>query len=67
MKHLKFSLSFGSGRQSAAKLATFMADFDMFQIEITKNYTATEWREDIKRVNFKIYEKKMIEYLFYFD
>jgi len=28
----------------------------MFQIEITKNYTATEWREDIKKVNFKIYE-----------
>jgi dynein heavy chain len=51
----------GSGRQSAAKLATFMADFDMFQIEITKNYTATEWREDIKRVNFKIYEKKNSE------
>jgi dynein heavy chain len=38
-----FSLGIGgSGRQSAAKLATFMADFDMFQIEITKNYTATE-------------------------
>ena len=35
-----------------------MADFDMFQIEITKNYTATEWREDIKKVHFKIYEKK---------
>jgi dynein heavy chain len=57
-----FSLGIGgSGRQSAAKLATFMADFDMFQIEITKNYTATEWREDIKRVNFKIYEKKNSE------
>lgn len=40
----------GSGRQSAVKLATFMADFDMFMIEITKNYTATEWREDVKKV-----------------
>lgn len=27
-----------------------MADFDMFMIEITKNYTATEWREDVKKV-----------------
>ena len=30
-----------------------MADFDMFQIEITKNYTMNEWREDIKRVILK--------------
>lgn len=40
----------GSGRQSAAKLSTFMADYDLFQIEITKNYTTVEWREDLKRV-----------------
>ncbi|XP_055941760.1 dynein axonemal heavy chain 3-like [Argiope bruennichi] len=40
----------GSGRQSAAKLATFMAGFETFQIEITKNYTIVEWRDDIKKV-----------------
>ncbi|XP_078610604.1 dynein axonemal heavy chain 3-like isoform X1 [Branchiostoma floridae x Branchiostoma japonicum] len=43
----------GSGRQSATKLATFMQDFDLFQIEITKNYTNSEWREDVKKVLLK--------------
>lgn len=27
-----------------------MADYDLFMIEITKNYTVNEWREDIKKV-----------------
>ena len=40
----------GSGRQSACKLATFMADYDIFQIEITRTYSVAEWREDIKKV-----------------
>jgi dynein heavy chain len=40
----------GSGRQSSAKLASFIADYDTFQIEITKNYGKNEWRDDIKKV-----------------
>ena len=42
----------GSGRQSLGKLATFMEEFDIFQIEISKNYGQTEWKEDLKKVLF---------------
>jgi dynein heavy chain len=38
----------GSGRQSVTRLASFICDSDVFQIEISKNYTVTEWREDLK-------------------
>ncbi|XP_052628381.1 dynein axonemal heavy chain 3 [Harpia harpyja] len=43
----------GSGRQSAAKLATYMNAFELFQIEITKSYGVNEWKEDVKRVMLK--------------
>lgn len=38
----------GSGRQSLSRLASKMADFDVYQVEIKKNYRTQEWREDIK-------------------
>lgn len=40
----------GSGRQSSSKLATFMNDYEIFQIEITKTYSFTEWRDDIMKI-----------------
>ncbi|XP_076448252.1 dynein axonemal heavy chain 3-like [Babylonia areolata] len=40
----------GSGRQSTTRLAAFISDFQLFQIEITKNYTTTEWRDDLRRM-----------------
>ncbi|KAM9012434.1 dynein axonemal heavy chain 3 [Ara ararauna] len=43
----------GSGRQSATKLATFMNSFELFQIEITKSYGVSEWKDDVKRVMLK--------------
>ena len=38
----------GSGRQSVSRLATYMARYDLNQIEIAKNYRQTERREDLK-------------------
>ncbi|XP_053154302.1 dynein axonemal heavy chain 1 isoform X2 [Hemicordylus capensis] len=43
----------GSGRQSLTKLASHIADYECFQIELSKNYGITEWRDDIKKIMLK--------------
>jgi dynein heavy chain len=47
----------GSGRQSLTKLASRLADFDNYQIEIKKNYRMQEWREDMKDLMRQIASK----------
>ncbi|XP_019505362.1 PREDICTED: dynein heavy chain 3, axonemal [Hipposideros armiger] len=44
----------GSGRQSASKLSAFMNAYELYQIEITKSYSGSEWREDLKKVMLQV-------------
>jgi dynein heavy chain len=38
----------GSGRKSLTCLATFIASYDNFQIEIAKGYDFKAWRDDMR-------------------
>jgi dynein heavy chain len=40
----------GSGRQSVSRLAAHICDFEVIQIEISKQYGKVEWRDDLKTI-----------------
>ena len=40
----------GSGRQSCTRLAAFMSDYNVFQIEIAKGYGMVAFRDDVRKL-----------------
>ncbi|XP_060896803.1 dynein axonemal heavy chain 2-like [Labrus mixtus] len=40
----------GSGRQSLSKMAAFICEYQVFQVEVTKQYRKQEFRDDIKKL-----------------
>ncbi|EDV21418.1 uncharacterized protein TRIADDRAFT_60039 [Trichoplax adhaerens] len=40
----------GCGRRSVTRLAAFIASHQVFQIEVTRNYSFHDWRDDIRKM-----------------
>jgi len=55
----------GSGKQSLTRLSTFILEYELFQIELTKAYNSDNFKEDIKKLMKKTgIEGKPVVFLF---
>lgn len=44
----------GTGRQSLTRLAAHIMDYELFQIELTRNYSMNQWTEFLKAMLLKV-------------
>jgi dynein heavy chain len=55
----------GSGRQSLARLASYIIGFQVFQVEVTRHYRLQEFRDDLRKLYIKAgVENKPTVFLF---
>ena len=55
----------GSGKQSLTRLAAFSAGCEVFEITLTRGYSETDFREDLKLLYHKLgLENKKMVFLF---
>uniref|UniRef100_A0A8C6RAH3 Dynein, axonemal, heavy chain 10 n=1 Tax=Nannospalax galili TaxID=1026970 RepID=A0A8C6RAH3_NANGA len=55
----------GSGKQSLSRLAAFTAGYEVFEILLSRGYSETNFREDLKSLYLKLgLENKMMIFLF---
>ncbi|XP_052023863.1 dynein axonemal heavy chain 10 [Apodemus sylvaticus] len=55
----------GSGKQSLARLAAFTAGYEVFEILLSRGYSETNFRDDLKNLYMKLgLENKMMIFLF---
>jgi dynein heavy chain len=55
----------GSGRQSLTRLASYIKNIDVYQVEISKNFSYVDWQEFVKKLLRKAgAEDKQVVFLF---
>lgn len=55
----------GSGRQSLSRLATYLQNYRLQQIEVLKNYNMRAWRDDVKKILMQAgVENKQVAFVF---
>lgn len=65
----------GSGRQSLSKIASYITELRVFQVQVTKQYGVPEFREDLKKLysmtgvdnkptSFLFHDSQVVEELF---
>eukprot|EP00928_Gymnodinium_smaydae_P008329 TRINITY_DN13035_c1_g3_i1.p1 TRINITY_DN13035_c1_g3~~TRINITY_DN13035_c1_g3_i1.p1 ORF type:complete len:2552 (-),score=764.33 TRINITY_DN13035_c1_g3_i1:28-7683(-) len=57
----------GSGRQSLSRLASFMSEFDIFQIDVIKGYGMNEFKDDLKACLMKCGNELKIQTFLFTD